>query len=413
MAIIINGFHNECYSDFLYLYMKKNSHEKFYLIRDSYHEIETLKVPDDVDFVIIDFIKIQKGDYSGLNITEKPLDYEIFSKIKPELNTLYQMMDRIPDMESFHKRKTLLFSHLKFWNTIFSRETTIRFISSNIPHEVYDYVIHLLSSIYKSEKIYFHQAGTIPDTAFILSDLQENEFCPEINNEYSRLLKNKKTVILSNEYKNYFDKMRSKTGNTPFYMKSAKTPFIKKIIKYMKKPDWKTRLKGRITGITKHGLKKNSLNNFYNTNSVLHQKDENYIYFPLHFQPELTTCPLADFFVDQQFAIELLSCCLPDNWKIFVKEHPKQDLLYRGKEFYESLLSLENVELINRSVDSYNLISGSKAVATCTGTAGWEALFKNKPVLLFGRIFYMYHENVFKACTKKECKIAMDKILVA
>jgi hypothetical protein len=46
-----------------------------------------------------------------------------------------------------------------------------------------------------------------------------------------------------------------------------------------------------------------------------------------------------------------------------------------------------------------------------TGTAGWEALFAEKPVLLFGYFFYQYASGVFTIDTVEDAKSAVNKIV--
>lgn len=115
---------------------------------------------------------------------------------------------------------------------------------------------------------------------------------------------------------------------------------------------------------------------------------ESYIYFPLHLQPELTTSALGGLYADQMLALEALSAKLPDGYKIYVKENPKQTEKQRGPHFYKRLAALSNVRLLSRTENSVALIQGSAGVATITGTAGWEALFYGKPVLVFGAAWY-------------------------
>lgn len=50
--------------------------------------------------------------------------------------------------------------------------------------------------------------------------------------------------------------------------------------------------------------------------------------------------------------------------------------------------ALKNVELLAQSVSSFEAINHAAAVATITGTAGWEGLQMGKPVILFGRAWY-------------------------
>ncbi|QFY62019.1 hypothetical protein FZ934_17420 [Rhizobium grahamii] len=122
---------------------------------------------------------------------------------------------------------------------------------------------------------------------------------------------------------------------------------------------------------------------------------ERYIYVPLHLQPELTTSALGGDYSDQMLALEALSAWVPDGVKIYAKENPKQTEKQRDEFFYKRLSALSNVTLLSNAEDSISLIKGSIGVATITGTAGWEALFHGKPVIVFGLAWYRFIEGVF------------------
>lgn len=113
-----------------------------------------------------------------------------------------------------------------------------------------------------------------------------------------------------------------------------------------------------------------------------------YIYFPLHLQPELTTSAVGGIYADQLLALEALSARMPEGHIIYVKENPKQTEKQRGPLFYKRLRALKNVRVVPLRESSVELIRGCLAVATITGTAGWEALFHGKPVLVFGSAWY-------------------------
>ncbi|TAK30034.1 MAG: hypothetical protein EPO21_19995 [Chloroflexota bacterium] len=116
-------------------------------------------------------------------------------------------------------------------------------------------------------------------------------------------------------------------------------------------------------------------------------RDDRFVYFPLHFQPEATTLVCAPFHVDQLNLIEQLARSLPVNMLLYVKEHPVS-LGRRPISYYQRIKKLSNVRLINASVDSHELIRQAAATITITGTAGWEALLYERPVIYFGNAFW-------------------------
>ena len=116
--------------------------------------------------------------------------------------------------------------------------------------------------------------------------------------------------------------------------------------------------------------------------------DRKFVYFPLHYQPEMTTSTLGGCFSDQILAIEDLFCILPDDTWIYVKENPKQTGAMRGRQFFDRLDRIPNLKFLPSYANTFELIEKSEFVATVTGTVGWEAIRKGKNVLVFGLPWY-------------------------
>ncbi len=124
--------------------------------------------------------------------------------------------------------------------------------------------------------------------------------------------------------------------------------------------------------------------------------NERYVYFPLHLQPEMTTDALGHEYCDQLLAVEELLRRVPDDVFIYIKENPKQTAQMREESFYRRMQALPNIRFLDREIDSINLIKNSEAVATITGTAGWEALQMGKPVITFGSAWYRALPGAFQ-----------------
>ena len=120
-----------------------------------------------------------------------------------------------------------------------------------------------------------------------------------------------------------------------------------------------------------------------------------FIYFPLHLQPEMTTSMLGGKYSDQALALEHLSRTIPKNMVIVVKENPKQLYKERTGDFFKRMNSIENLIFIGKSINSKLLISKCVIVATITGTAGWEAIRMGKPVIIFGKAWYRNFNGVY------------------
>lgn len=247
-------------------------------------------------------------------------------------------------------------------------------LHSNIPHEGFDYLIYLVSKYLKIESIlcyqslfanYFWMSRTLED----FGKISLNPNLQEINTS---------CYVLPNNW---------------FYMKGANRDhsysFRHAALEIIRKPY--RIVPALVRSIYAHEYR-------LNIRRLVGQKinDGKYIYFPLHLQPELTTSALGGDFSDQLLALESLSTWIPGDYQILIKENPKQTEKQRGKLFYKRLSALKNVRLLPPGESSIDLIRNSSAVATITGTAGWEALFYGKPVLIFGLAWYREFAGVMQ-----------------
>ncbi|MEM9278006.1 MAG: hypothetical protein AAGA76_05490 [Pseudomonadota bacterium] len=124
--------------------------------------------------------------------------------------------------------------------------------------------------------------------------------------------------------------------------------------------------------------------------------EEPYVYFPLHLQPEMTTDILGGEYADQVLALEELRKLVPEHISIYVKENPKQTGRLRSETFFERIAKLANVKFLSRDVPSFQLSENAVAVATITGTVGWEALRMGKPVIVFGHTYWNRLPGAFR-----------------
>ena len=122
---------------------------------------------------------------------------------------------------------------------------------------------------------------------------------------------------------------------------------------------------------------------------------QKYVLYPLHFQPEASTCVCAQKYEKQLFFIDSWAKSLPADTVLYVKEH-YAILGHRELSFYKELKKYPNVVLIDPWENTRELIKHSVAVTTLTGTAGWEAMLLRKPVFIGGNIFFDNAPGVIK-----------------
>ena len=114
-----------------------------------------------------------------------------------------------------------------------------------------------------------------------------------------------------------------------------------------------------------------------------------YVY-PLHYQPEASTLIGSPHFNNQIDFIINAAFSLPPNHYLLVKEHIS-NYAFPNNDFYRIIKALPNVKLVSPYMNIKDLIRKSKGLITLTSTAGFEAVLLNKPVYIFGGVFYEFH----------------------
>jgi len=116
--------------------------------------------------------------------------------------------------------------------------------------------------------------------------------------------------------------------------------------------------------------------------------DVKFIYVPLQNQPELSTSALGGVFRDQLLMLEVLSRDLPKDWKIYVKENPRQGAFARGPLYFHRLKRIAGVEHLPSGTNTHMLSRHAQFTATVTSNAGWESVRKGRPAMTFGAPWY-------------------------
>lgn len=108
-----------------------------------------------------------------------------------------------------------------------------------------------------------------------------------------------------------------------------------------------------------------------------------YIFFPLHFEPEVMVQVFGRRYQNQIEVIRNLALSAPAGMKIVVKEHPRS-LGMRPISYYRKLLAIPNVILVHPFSSAISIIKHASMVSVISGSVGFEALAAEKPVLIFG-----------------------------
>ena len=130
-------------------------------------------------------------------------------------------------------------------------------------------------------------------------------------------------------------------------------------------------------------------------------EDDRYlkILFYLKVQPEATEAYAETFCDDQSLIIDKLQNLSPPNTRIYIKEHPddeRNDPMARAN-FWDSISNRKNIFVLPAEEKSSSLLQNFDIVATIDGSIGWEAIKNLKPVICFGKPWYLLMPGVFQA----------------
>ena len=123
---------------------------------------------------------------------------------------------------------------------------------------------------------------------------------------------------------------------------------------------------------------------------------ERYVLFPLHYQPEVSTLVMGTYYLDQAALIEDIAKSLPIGHRLYVKEH-FFSIGRRPLAEYRRIKKCFNVRLVGALNNPIEMVMKADAVATISGTMGWESILLEKPTITFGDCFYNAYPQVYRA----------------
>lgn len=387
----------------------------------------------------------------GIAIADfKPADKEFLRKLHTCESQVLTMM-KIEDLDNsvpVIKKKRIYYEYVKYWYGVLISLKVDAVFSVHIPHISFRFVLY---SLCKLLGIRFIMMVPTVGARYILSD--DIEDYRKLREEYQKIYPEKVTTeSISSDLREYYERETNPHIDAePFYVKKGvaregdyvwnKTHFgsvrgqiksrtvftaaYQHLLLYAK---FLLSLHdmGELEPILYRGymLKimamrwqryKERLKKRYEELHTEPDFSKKFVYVPLHIQPECTTSAMGDVFVDQILMIDILSGALPEEWLLYVKENPGQWSgpkmhVGRTEDYYDEILTRANVRLIPVSTSTYALIEKAEAVATVTGTAAREAVFRGKPALVFGNVWFMYCDGIFRVGSVASAKDAFQKI---
>jgi hypothetical protein len=338
---------------------------------------------------------------------------------------MYERIDPF-SLHNYDLRRSRFDFELSNWINILTQNKIELVISPSIPHRLFDFTLYLACKLLKVKFLTFQM--TPFGSNIIPLELIERIECDNLNSE-SELFEIIQDKIASNKghYKDAEPEyMKKHKENRKFnsILKSKVQKFTRNLSKEnwykFKKPNsylvpiWSgdaglSWTEHALYGIKKY-LKLTKLKKYYDLVSCQSKdlKSNSYVLIALHYQPEETSCPSGFKYADQLRLIKKLRYLLDDNISLYVKEHGAQFDLHqegnvaRNKDYYNDILALKNTYLIDTKENIFDLIDKSLFVVTLTGTIGWEAALRIKPVLHLGRAWYEGAPYTFRANTDED-----------
>lgn len=378
---------------------------------------------DAQEHILIDARTCKEGHYPNVDWTTiTPLDEELIEGMRHceavfmKLNT-WHSLNEIP----YSQLRRQYFDHLRYWNHVLDTKEIDLLLLNHVPHQNYDLVLYDLCKLKGIQTLNVERCNCC-GLALLVEDWEDpskdtREVMQQLQKEYSDP---KKSIVLSPLLENYYEG-QTKRDEAPWYMYPRHKHLLQKnfvrkwsgkaltlllqkpfqFFSYLFSPQfWKRK-------IAEHKTIR-----FYDKYVQTPDFSKPFIYVALHMQPEATTCPLGGAFVDQELLVQLLAAHLPNTVSIYIKEHPHQGEQMRSEAFYESMARLPQVVFMPRDTSTVQLAENAVATATVTGTAGFESLFREKPVFLFGHIFYQDIPGVHKIRNHTDCAKAMEAVFV-
>lgn len=158
MNLIVNGFCNSKQVGIIENIIASNDIEKIVVFSEDENDSKLLS---DLHTVFV-IPKIIKGDYDIDAIHLDPLDKTTIDSMLIYESDIMRMMDRfevylkIP--MPYDERKKIYYKHLRYWNHFLTHNQINAYVSGNIPHDIYDFVILALCKIKSIPTLFFYQS---------------------------------------------------------------------------------------------------------------------------------------------------------------------------------------------------------------------------------------------------------------
>ncbi len=350
-----------------------------------------------------------------------PPSAALISSMYETESIIMTMMNKHYDKAPVDERKQIYYDMLGYWSMVLDKMKPEAIVFNDVPHSIYSNILHDLAVRRGIPSVCYEDTGVASRLLWF------RDFWKGSDELRAALTKHRSSAValsdLSEPMQAYW---REHTGaqwqNVPAQMRAQKKEgegwsLLKHRVGIALKAIGRGTIfklgASYISRVASENLKKE-----YARVVKPFDPSKQFMYFPLHYQPERTTSPQGGIFHQQILVAETLASALPEGWQLVIKEHPSQwwlrskerysSVRYRG--YYERLARIPGVRIVPIGTSSFELTEKSRAVAAITGTAGWESLLKGKCPLVFGYPWYRDCPGVFRVDSAASCMEALREI---
>lgn len=369
------------------------------------------------DCLVLDFYTMHKhivGKSDNFKVMTDLLNDKYFHVLKDQV---YKMMDRQDDFGVFGRleREAFFYSLFFYFHSIVTEKKIDVLVASEGPHSPASMVLYGVCKIL-GLKTYHLEQNSITPIAHVSKDFYGDKIKVEhhydmskhkkVISDYVRMISDDIPSPYYMEIQKNFDK-KSKGANFKFkkyFFKPAKNFIFKRDKEYGYNVYRRSFFHDNHTPLLCENFinsRKKELLSEYKLAVRQFNLKEQYIYIPLHYEPEKTSNPDGGDFYNVYDMISYLRSFVPNHIKIVLKEHYSQSTTklygYRGRSplFYKAINSLNNVQFVDVATPSSELIKHCIFVATQTGSAALEASLMRKRSLVFGAPWFLGIPNIY------------------
>lgn len=398
------------------LELKKKHTIQYWTRQHNHFSIDENEFPGTVFHVYVDALKGIPA--KGIDVADfEPWSREDIASYSETECEFMTMADKwYPDW-SVNRRKELYYEMLRYWGGVLNRFQPDCVIFMSVTHEMYSFVLYRIAQRRGIRTIILDNSVLNTERFIVIEDYTKGHALLAKAASFTHHL----TIDdLSPEMREYYLAMSHSKDPAPLSLKAFIKDhtlwqnirrFVRVSIAFIKDGSIIER------GVLKlFKMLKPSLKDEHRAHERPANLEKPYVYFPLQYQPELTTSPLGGVYVDQLLAIKTVAAALPEGWELYVKEHPGQLVVHGGNftparytGFYKSIAELPNTRLVPISTNTFKLMDKAQATTTMTGTAAWESVLRGKPALVFGYPWFMHAPGIARVRSVEDCREAFGK----